>query len=253
MLRKNHNNGILDRMCSVRGTSKLILTLTTAIVMTSSNAVVVSNATTNELEEINQVVVSTVIPTVDNELTDTIKEAVAEQELLKQEIAAEVAKQERLEAIAARETYINSIVCDPSNVSRVTGLKEEDYSLLTQGTWWEGNEQALIDLERNYGVNAMFAMAVSTLESGSGSSDRAKSRNNYYGLELPNYWNNLYDNTQYWGNCIKENYVGENRLSTYNISPKYCPPNSAYWGQYTHDKMRDLYNQLIIKLKATEV
>lgn len=202
----------------------------------------------------HQLIVASVIPnTSAHDMDEEVVAEVRAQETLEKEIIAEMEEQVRLQAIEEYRKYVNSIVCDPMDVSRVSGLKESDFKLLTKGTWWEGNESALIALERVYGVNAMFAMAVSTLESGFGTSDRATLRNNYYGLELPNVWTSLYDNTQYWGDVISRYYVDEGRKSVSSISTKYCPPNSESWAQINTWKMVDLYNKLINRLNDTTI
>lgn len=198
----------------------------------------------------NSIVVSTVIPTSANteSISKEVEKEVRIQEALEKEIRAELREKARTEKREKYKNYINEIVCDPSDVTRVSNIKESHYELLTKGTWWEGNEQALIDLEKTYNVNAMFAIAVSTLESGHGMSDRAKNRNNYYGLETRTYYDSLYHNTQVWGNIIHRYYNEEGRISVYGISTKYCPPHSDYWADYMNDKMSSLYNDLINRL-----
>ena len=213
----------------------------------------ITNTTSNEqVNETDQIIVSTVIPiTEENTLNEEVLEEVRSQETLEAKITQEVKERKRQKAIAARKKYINNIVCDPSDVSKVSGLKEKDYKYLTKGTWWEGNEHTLMDLENNYGVNAMFAMSVSTLESYFGRSDRAKSRNNYYGLELSRSWDSLYSNTQTWGKIIREYYIKQGRISTTGISTKYCPPNSEYWAEFNRNNMYKLYNKLISRMNDT--
>ena len=212
-----------------------------------------TNTTSNEqVNETDQIIVSTVIPiTEENTLKEEVLEEVRVQETIEAQVTQEIEERKHQEYIAARKEYINSIVCDPSDVSRVSGLEADDYKYLTAGTWWEGNEQALMDLENNYGINAMFAMSVSTLESYFGQSDRAKSRNNYYGLELSKSWDSLYSNTQTWGRIVREYYVNQGRISTSGISTKYCPPNSEYWAEFNRSNMYKLYNELISKLNDT--
>lgn len=208
----------------------------------------------SEISVVNQIVVSTVIPNTSAEnMSKEVIEEVRYQETLEKEIIAEIEEEARLKAIEEYREYVSSIVCDPTDVSKVSGLKESDFKLLTEGTWWEGNEAALVELEEQYGINAMFAMSVSTLESGFGKSDRAQSRNNYYGLEVSKSWDSLYDNTQYWGNLISKYYVDQGRSSVSSISTKYCPPNSEYWASYNAQKMVDLYNQLINRLNDTSL
>lgn len=203
-------------------------------------------------------VIQTTLPVVDTKTLDSkVDTEVRQQEALEEQIKAELeaerkrrAEEKRKRLLAERKAYIKTIVCDPINISRVSGLKAEDYKYLTKGTWWEGNEQALVDLEKNHGVNAMFAMSVSTLESSSGTSSRARNRHNYYGLELSTHWGSLYDNTQSWGRIISEYYIGSGRTSVWNIGPKYCPPNRD-WEAFMNDNMKKLYSSLIINLNNT--
>lgn len=247
--RTNKSKKINVRKSIRRKACALTLMLSLALNISAVSTVNAFDETDTLIPEIGQkIVVSTVIPMDENdaEFNEKISKEIEAQELLEQEIIKQIKQEER-------KAYINSIICDPNNISKVSGLKEEDYKLLTSGTWWEGNEQALIDLEKNYGVNAMFAMAVSTLESGSGTSGRAKNRNNYYGLELSNVWSGLYTNTQYWGKLIKNSYIGQGRSSAASISTKYCPPNSSNWASFVNSQMGVYYNKLISKLNDTEM
>lgn len=204
------------------------------------------------------VVVSTTVPNEsDFVVAESIQAEARRQETLEERFAEEIAERERLleeqriaEEKQAFQDYINSIVCDPSDISRVSGLKEEDYGLLTKGTWWEGNEQTLYELETEHGVNAMFAISVSSLESGLGTSVRASSRHNYYGIELDRNWSSLYDNTLWWGGMINRVYIENGLCNVYDIGPVYCPPNRE-WEVYMNDRMNSLYNSLINNLQST--
>lgn len=258
---QSNNNSILGRMCLFKSATKIaIATVLSLSLIVNTNLVLAFTDTSNvmslndsdDVKDRDQIVVSNVTPIKEGEvMSEEFTEEVRLQETLEQNIRAVVEEEIRQNEIKTRNDYINSINCDPGDVSKVSGLRKEDYALLTQGTWWEGNEQTLIDLENTYGINAMFAMSVSTLESYFGESDRAKIRNNYYGLELSKYWDSLYSNTQFWGNIIKEYYVNEGRQSVYSISTKYCPPNSEYWADFMNDNMTKLYDELIIKLNNT--
>lgn len=173
----------------------------------------------------------------------------------RESIDAEIENQKRIMAEEeariqeeARIAQINSITADPNDVSKVSNLTEEQYYILTQGTWWEGHEQVLIDLEKNYSINAFYTMAVSTLESGHGTSDRACIRNNYYGAEVPTYFESLYDNTMYFGDFQNRLYVSEGLISVWSIGPKYCPPNRD-WEVYVSSNMIELRNKVVTTLK----
>lgn len=207
------------------------------------------------------VVVSTTIPNVEEDAI--VQQEIAEQAriqlTLEEEIASQIAEEEEQERLRQLEIarqeridYIDSIVCDTSDISRVTGLNDiEDYKLLTEGTWWEGYEQTLMNLEQTYGINAIFAMSVSTIESGSGTSVRASSRHNYYGIEISNKsWADLGDNTLWWGGMLNRVYVEKDLLSVWDIGPVYCPPNRE-WEEMVSTQMNYLYNSLINKLMDT--
>ena len=202
----------------------------------------VTDATVETIEVI------TVIPDIANA---NIKEQVIDEKRTLMTLEEEVMGDMEQERIAAIKEYINSIVCDPLDVSKVSNLKAEDFKLLTKGTWWEGNEQALIDLEQNHHINAMFAMSVSSLESGRGTSPRALTKKNFYGMEIGRGFYSLYDCTQYWGKLISEKYVGQlEKESVYEIGPTYCPPNRD-WENFMDTTMHSFYNSLINNMETT--
>lgn len=233
-----------------------ILTPSMMVYAPTTSAATNHNTTTTIDATANDVIVFTSVPMIeDAEINDTIKEVVAEevrkQEILEAQIIEELAEEERLARIAEQQVYIDSIVCDPTDVSRISGLKAEDFKYLTKGTWWEGHEETLYQLEQQCGINALFAMSVSTLESGRGTSYRASSKHNYYGIELANKsWDGLYDNTLWWGDMMQRLYVGKDVISVWDIGPIYCPPNRQ-WEVYMNDHMTELYTGLINNLEDT--
>ena len=182
------------------------------------------------------------------------EEAVIEQVDIQQQMIEEEKERIRLEKEAEekaemeRLAQIESITADPSDVTKVSNLTEEQYYILTEGTWWEGYEQTLMDLEQNYGINAFFAMSVSTLESGNGTSVRATNNSNYYGAEVGKRFDGLYDNTMYFGDFLNRLYVDKGLVSVYQIGPKYCPPNRN-WENYMATNMQELYNKVMLTLK----
>lgn len=149
-----------------------------------------------------------------------------------------------------REKYIYNIVANPDNVAIPTGLEEADFKYLTAGTWWAGNEWILVDLEARYGINAIFCMAVSTLESDSGTSRFAKEEKNFYGLHTGIIYDSLYANTLDWARRIRDYYLEEGRISVWSIGPKYCPPNRQ-WEVLMAEDMINRRKQLIINLLDT--
>lgn len=160
------------------------------------------------------------------------------------------AAEEEAARIAELEQYILSVGLTPDDVSRITNLKLEDMHLLTEGTWWAGEEEALYDLEHTYGINACYAMAVSTLESGHGTTSRARNKNEVFGMTnaKQQYFSTRHEDTMYFGDIMHRNYVGQGRLSVEAIGTKYCPPNRK-WEVYMRDYMNKRDN-LQAKLRA---
>lgn len=161
------------------------------------------------------------------------------------EIQAELILESKQEEL---ESYIGSVQCNPDNVTAITNLRLEDMHLLTEGTWWEGYEESLYYLEQTHGINAAFAMGVSTLESGAGTSSRARNRQNYYGLSTSTVYGSRYNCTMYFGDLINRLYVNQGRSSVYTIGPKYCPPNRK-WETYVADYMQSHGGTLQAKLR----
>lgn len=153
-------------------------------------------------------------------------------------VKEEKAAAEEAARIADLEQYIQSVGLTPDNVSRITNLRLEDMHLLTEGTWWAGEEQALYDLEHTYGINACYAMAVSTLESGHGTTSRARNKNEVFGMTnaRQQYFSSRHEDTMYFGDIMHRKYVGQGRVSVESIGVKYCPPNRR-WEVYMRDYM----------------
>lgn len=172
---------------------------------------------------------------------------VGDEQAAQEAIIAKVEEEKRLAEEERTRDYIKTVGINPSDVSRITNLRREDMHLLTEGTWWEGAEETLYQLERTYGINAAFAMGVSTLECGSGTSRLARMEHNYYGFMSGKTWNNRHDCTMYFGEKLSANYVGQGRKSVESIGPKYCPPNRQ-WEVYVRNYMNNK-DVLQVKLK----
>ena len=145
--------------------------------------------------------------------------------------------------------YIESIHCDPNDIRRITNLKREDMHLITDGTWWSGYEDSLYDLEQNYHINAAFAMAVSSLESGRGTSAKARNRNNYYGLATSTSYGSRYECTMYFGDIMNRLYVNQGKVCVNSIGPKYCPPNRE-WEKYMTRYMNNIGENLRYRVRS---
>lgn len=173
-----------------------------------------------------------------------------QQQIMEEERQRIQAEQEAIiQAEAARIAQINSITADSDDITKVSNMTEEQFAIATEGTWLEGREQVFIDLERRYGINAFFAMSVTTLESGHGESSYSRAYNRFYGEDTsltPS--EGLYDSTMYFGDFINRLYVDEGLISVWAIGPKYCPPNRN-WEVFMNNKMNELKNKVVQTVK----
>jgi len=129
----------------------------------------------------------------------------------------------------------------PSSIVKTdSGLTEEDIELIFEGTALAGNglEEAILEVEDQYGINALFTIAVMKLESGNGSSRLAKNKNNLFGLNATgkDAHNKAYsfetkgDSVRKFGQLLANNYVGKGYTTIEKVAVKYCPANSKWSG-----------------------
>lgn len=174
---------------------------------------------------------------------ESIQKEIKIQNDLIEEEKRRIAEQKKRE----KELQIASITCDPTNITRLSNVTSEQLKIITKDTQWEGNERALEDLEKNYGINLFYCIAVSRLESGNGTSVIAKRYNNIFGINGDTYYENYHDVTMYFGDFQNRLYVGKGLTSVYTIGPKYCPPNRQ-WEVEVSSIMNSLYNKLMTTL-----
>lgn len=114
-----------------------------------------------------------------------------------------------------------------------SGLSLADIKSMFKGTSLAGHglEQAVLDVEDEYGINAYFTIAVMRLESGNGSSGLAKNRNNLFGLNSSKGYirfETKADSVKKFGKLISDNYIGKGYTTVEKIGKKYCPVNSKW-------------------------
>jgi Beta- N-acetylglucosaminidase len=114
-----------------------------------------------------------------------------------------------------------------------SGLTVEDLKDIFKGTGFEnqGLEEAILQVEEDYGINAYFTIAVMRLESGNGKSKLAKTRNNLFGLNSSKGYVKFATkeaSVRRFGELISKNYIGKGLTTIDKIGKKYCPPNSKW-------------------------
>ncbi|WP_165279917.1 glucosaminidase domain-containing protein [Paenibacillus protaetiae] len=146
---------------------------------------------------------------------------------------------------------------DASNPAKPTlqvksdsGLTEEHIAQLFEGTDLEGHglEQAVLEIEEEYGINAYFTIAVMKLESGNGESKLAKNKNNLFGLNATSStrassFETKSDSVRTFGQILSENYVGKGYTTIDKVARKYCPSNPK-WANLVYTIMKRDYKKL---------
>ena len=131
--------------------------------------------------------------------------------------------------IEAPEVIINlTNITAPSNLN-ADQLNEIIASRLSdigkQNTAMSNIGEYLVKMETDYKVNALFCLAVATLESGHGTSYAARNKNNLFGIMSKGStrrFSSLEEGILYWGKLIREKYIDAGRTTIGSIANKYC-------------------------------
>lgn len=140
-----------------------------------------------------------------------------------------------------------------SKVASDSGLTVADIDTILAGTALadEGLEQAILEVEEEYGINAYFTIAVMKLESGNGESKIARKKNNLFGLNAiaGDAFNQALsfktkaDCVRKFGQLISDKYVEKGYTTIEKVARKYCPANSR-WPGHVKDIMAKDYKLL---------
>ncbi|TVY01928.1 glucosaminidase domain-containing protein [Cohnella terricola] len=140
-----------------------------------------------------------------------------------------------------------------STVETLSGLSEENIAVIFEGTALAGHglEKTVLEVEEDYGINALFTIAVMKLESGNGSSTLAKKKNNLFGLNASgaNPHDKAYsfetkgDSVRKFGQLLSNNYVDKGYTTIEKIAGKYCPANSQ-WPKLVKNIMKKDFRKL---------
>jgi flagellum-specific peptidoglycan hydrolase FlgJ len=141
-----------------------------------------------------------------------------------------------------------------SVVKTESNLTEEHIAQIFEGTALSGYEleKAILEIEREYGINAYFTIAVMKLESGHGESRIARNKNNMFGLNAidSDTYNKAFsfetkgESVQKFGQLISENYIDEGLTSLEKVARKYCQANPK-WPILVKSIMESDYNKLL--------
>lgn len=138
-------------------------------------------------------------------------------------------------------TSSNTYVYYNDYVNTTSGLSELDvYNLLRDSSPSMASIASdIIDIEREYGINALFTMAVASHESGRGTSELAKYNNNLFGLKdgRNGGWYSFSSKSEsayLFARSITNIYFSKGLVTPWDINGVYCPNDGGYWaGQVT--------------------
>jgi beta-N-acetylglucosaminidase len=119
------------------------------------------------------------------------------------------------------------------NLTAPTNLTANEIAALTAGSELEGIEDAVIEIEEKYGINALFTVSVAMLESGHGKSWLARNRNNLFGIcaydsdvNAASSFSSKSDCVRYWGKLIHDEYFAYGRTNLDSINAIYASSTS---------------------------
>lgn len=128
-----------------------------------------------------------------------------------------------------------------SNVKGVSGLTADAIDKLYAGTPLEGLGYAFKDIEDMYNINAYFSMSVAALESGRGTSERAKETNDYFGMMGTSY--STRDGSIYAFGKLMNSYENKHgvTMTPSGINPRYC--ETSWWYTEVTELMNEFANR----------
>ncbi len=109
----------------------------------------------------------------------------------------------------------NYELSEDSNLLEVSNLTAEEFDMMLEGTALEGIGEALELAEQESGVNGLYLLGLSALESGWGRSNYAKNRNNLVGWDADDgtdnakYFDSKADCIAFTADKLKSNYLSE--------------------------------------------
>ena len=123
----------------------------------------------------------------------------------------------------------------------ISGLSAKAFDYILEGTNLDGMGYAFEELEQEYGVNGLFAMAVAQTETGFGRSEYARNKNNFFGM-LGCSYETKYDGIMAFGKLMNKPIYYQNSID--RIGKTYCPPNASEWSSQNKFLMGSYWSRL---------
>ena len=122
-----------------------------------------------------------------------------------------------------------------------SGLSAQAFDKLLEGSPLAGHGCDVLEMERTYRVNGVFALAVAMTESGLGQSGLAKTKNNYFGM-LGQSFASPREGILAFGELMCRDLYHGRSLSS--IAKIYCPPTSKEWAGSVSSLMSGFWQRL---------
>jgi beta-N-acetylglucosaminidase len=123
-----------------------------------------------------------------------------------------------------------------------TNLTADEIAQILAGSNLAGIEDAVVEVEEKYGVNALFTISLAMLESGHGKSYLARTRNNLFGIcaydgneGAASSFGSKSECVRYWGKLIHDVYFANGRTSLESINAIYA--SNPEWASHVRSIM----------------
>ncbi|MEG1656068.1 MAG: glucosaminidase domain-containing protein [Christensenellaceae bacterium] len=146
-------------------------------------------------------------------------------------------------------SYTYEYMSDLTTITNYSGAQLEE---VLRGTGLAGLGEYFAQKEKTHGINALFLIGITKLESASGTSSLARSKNNLGGLKNGSSGYLSFDSKQdcveYMANILKDNYLSENGkhykgTTSQAVSIRYCEQSTS-WYQQVENLMKSAYNEI---------
>ena len=116
-----------------------------------------------------------------------------------------------------------------SNLFNPSGLSISQFDSILLGTALEGMGETIWNIEQEHNINGLLLLSVARSESGLGSSQMAKTKNNLFGMRASSgylSYASRKESMEAFASLMNRGYAN---MTLNQIAKKYCPFNVAHW------------------------
>lgn len=184
-----------------------------------------------------------------------IKEAIEARENVETELEKEKERYDNLNKKYQEE--ISPVVFNQSNLLTSSNCNTRKLSKALQDTGLAGLEEAYINAEQEYGVNAIFLVSLTAEESAWGTSNRARTQNNMSGFEVYSagatgaYFDTKRESILTTAKLLSRDYltaggIYHSGFTIQDVNKRYCPNDDNRWSR----NITTIANQIVEKINS---